>query len=245
MRNRDLPQGRDARSPTRRSRSPVRKSPSPTRRSPTEQKKTTTIIVDGVSEDTKQRDLLQEFERYGPVLEIFGDSEEGYFIEYEYRSDAERAVQAKDGTRFDGKVLSVEIRDYAPRSLGRKHLFIVASTFDEGFESADALFWADNVEQVAQYMLDSVRRYIDRGKTGMNKFYAALSSSDWTIVYGRDNDDEPYDDDQKIRTLRFDSMLGLISLKDFINWIDSTEVDGDSFNKISISEYDPSSIKTL
>lgn len=250
-RSRSLSRGSPERQP--RSRSPVRKYTGvPT---------AVTVDVDDF-EAIDRRHLREEFDLVGNGVVDFveEDDEGGFTIEYGSREEALLAVATFDQKTIDGQLLDVYLQEQrAPpgklpsargsrsKSPRRKHLFIVASTFDEGFDSADALFWADSVKQVAKYMLDSVRRYIDGGKKGMNKFYSALESSNWIRILFSEEEymDEIYIEGPEERSKRLDRILQSIPLTDFIDWIDSTYVDGDSNNKISISEYDESSIKTL
>lgn len=65
------------------------------------------IYVGNLSSKTREKDLQEEFEKYGKVVRV--DVKTGFaFIEYDDERDAEEAIDRMDGETIDGRKVSVE-----------------------------------------------------------------------------------------------------------------------------------------
>ena len=134
-----------------------------------------------------------------------------------------------------------------------KKLYIVASTFDEGFDRADGLLWANSREDVAKYILHLVHNYIKQGKEGdygkMNSagaFYRALLSIEPRKLLSRKEwDSLSWLTDENKRETMIDNRLLNLTPQQFLHFVDDSSVDGDSYAKFSISEYSPEEILTI
>jgi arginine/serine-rich splicing factor 4/5/6 len=65
------------------------------------------IFIAKLSSDVRERDLEDEFKRYGHIRNI--ELKRGYaFIEYEDYRDADEAIRDMDGRKFEGNRIVVQ-----------------------------------------------------------------------------------------------------------------------------------------
>jgi len=65
------------------------------------------IFIAKLSSDVRERDLEDEFKRYGRIRNI--ELKRGYaFIEYEDYRDADEAIRDMDGRKFEGNRIVVQ-----------------------------------------------------------------------------------------------------------------------------------------
>ena len=111
------------------------------------------------------------------------------------------------------------------------HLFFIVQTFDKGLSgmdfSGDHVVWADDIMEVVNYISTSMKNEI----SSPNRELSRGNPFSWMI--------------RKTITAPTDEELLNISDRDLLDLIDNSITDGDSFGKVSISEYDPAAIPVL
>ena len=104
---------------------------------------------------------------------------------------------------------------------------------DEGFDGYSAIFHTDDVLKASQYIINQIRLYLERKDIDHGKyFYNMITSADSTVFLGPEY---MYIDDT-IERESFKVYFRNITPEKFLQHIEQTYVDGDSYFQIVLSE---------
>lgn len=124
-----------------------------------------------------------------------------------------------------------------------KNLYILAQVYNEGFESADSLYWAKNELEVVSHILSRARKYIEGGKKGDSMDYQVLRSLGPSNLLGDDLVNEIY---RSFRgeivgevTRLTDQFLLSVSPKEMLEIMNVSSPNGDSTAEVSVTEVRP------
>lgn len=148
------------------------------------------------------------------------------FDEFLLNTTPNELLQIMDESRAGEDFAQVSIIEVNPSNIvnlskGKNpHLFILSETFDEGFYGPEDVFWGNNVLDVVKY----IREQIEEARSESSPYYLLYKS---IIGAGAPED------------------INDISDAELLAFIDESRVDGDSYAKVAISEYDPKEIPVL
>ena len=127
-----------------------------------------------------------------------------------------------------------------------KKLFELSSCYDEGYDGADDLFSANSREEVAEYMLKEIRKYLENKDENRNenskgaKYFRILRMMKAEIINSKKGYEKirkngfVYDDyEMEI----FEKRMRKITPAQLLGAMDSSYVDGDSNAQICLHEY--------
>jgi len=112
----------------------------------------------------------------------------------------------------------------------RQNLYILASCCDEGFDEPDFVYYAQSRLEVAQRISREMALGTEEGEQVM----AILLLSDMGCKVDRD---DPYMDNDGFRRKLRRAYILTLSPQKLLDEIDETYVDGDSYFKVSLSEF--------
>lgn len=118
-----------------------------------------------------------------------------------------------------------------------KKLYILAHTFDEGFDGPDFLYYAHSRLEVAEKIVSDVQSQTEVGEK-LRRIFSSMSVADRAFGY----DVELSDEQNTSKRALFSTTR---SPQELLDLIDASIVDGDSFARVTLFEYNLSNVIDL